>query len=561
MRRWLWQTAERARAPLIAGLWWAGVLKSLLENPAGSAENLAGRNHRRPTMSENIVIFDTTMRDGEQSPGASMNQAEKLRIAHQLEKMGVDVMEAGFPIASPGDFEAVKTVAQSIKNSTVAGLARCNQADVERAGAAVAPAVHPRIHVFIATSPIHMAKKLQMDGEQVLEAVAREVARARNLCPDVEFSAEDASRSEPEFLARVIETAIKAGATTVNIPDTVGYALPAEYGALIRGLRETVPNADKAVWSVHCHNDLGLAVANTIAAIEAGARQVEVTINGIGERAGNAALEELVMLLQTRNDLAPYTTSVDSTQLYPASRMVSNITGIWVQPNKAIVGANAFAHESGVHQDGMLKDSSTYEIMRPEMVGLNSSNMVLGKHSGRHAFRSRLEERGYELNEEQVNELFDRFKRLADKRKEVVDEDLDALVTEVIYRPEEVFKLKYLNVMSGTHVNPVTTVGMEVNGEMRKEAGFGAGPVDAVYNTILKICGSKAELMRFTISAITGGTDAQGEVTVRLKENGYVVLGRAADPDILLSSAKALVDGMNRLAYMKSQPDRKRPQI
>jgi len=512
-------------------------------------------------MSDKIIVFDTTLRDGEQSPGASMNEAEKLRIARQLEKMGVDVIEAGSPVASPGDFKAVARIAATIKDSAVAGLARCNRKDVEAAGQAVAQAARPRIHVFIATSPIHMKHKLKLDPDQVLESVAQEVARARKLCPDVEFSAEDASRSEPQFLARVAETAIKAGATTINIPDTVGYALPAEFAGLIKYLIETVPNSDQALFSVHCHNDLGLAVANTLAAIEAGARQVEVTINGIGERAGNAALEELVMAFKTRADQMAWSTRIDTTQLYPASRLVTNITGLSVQPNKAVVGANAFAHESGIHQDGMLKEQSTYEIMRPEMVGLTKSNLVLGKHSGRHAFGDKLKQLGYDLSQDQVNQLFERFKRLADKRKEVVDEDLEALVTEVIYRPDQIYVFKYLNVMSGTHVNPVATVGLSINGQEVKSARFGAGPVDAVYNTILKMCRSQAKLMRYTVSAITGGTDAQGEVTVRLQDGSLVVLGRASDPDILISSAKALIDGLNRLEYLKQQPDRKQTQI
>jgi len=510
---------------------------------------------------EQIIVFDTTLRDGEQSPGASMNQAEKLRIARQLEKMGVDIIEAGFPIASPGDFEAVAAIAREIKGSTVAALARCNPRDVERASAAVAAAARPRIHVFIATSPIHMKMKLQMEPDQVLAAVAREVARARNLCPDVEFSAEDASRSEPEFLVKVCQTAIEAGATTINIPDTVGYALPDEFAGLIRFLKSEVAGADKAVWSVHCHNDLGLAVANTMAALKAGARQVEVTLNGIGERAGNAALEELIMALATRRDKIPFTTGIETRQLYPASRMVSNITGIWVQPNKAVVGANAFAHESGIHQHGMLQSQETYEIMRPETVGITASNLVLGKHSGRHAVRDKLTDLGYNLGEEQIDLLFEEFKKLADKRKEVVDEDIDALVTEVIFRPAEVFRFRYLNVMSGTHVHPVSTVGMEIRGELKKEAGFGAGPVDSVYNTILSMCDSQAKLLRFGISAITGGTDAQGEVTVRLAEDGLEVLGRSSDPDILVASAKALVNGLNRLEHLKQNPDRKRAQI
>jgi len=508
-------------------------------------------------MAERVVIFDTTLRDGEQSPGASMNTAEKLRVAQKLKSLGVDVIEAGFPIASPGDFEAVKTIAAQVRGVGLAGLARCQDKDIDAAWQALALAERPRIHVFLATSPIHMEHKLKMTPEQVLEAVARGVARAKKYTPDVEFSAEDASRSEPAFLARVFETAIRAGATTVNAPDTVGYALPREYAELIRYLKENVPNIDQAVISVHCHDDLGLAVSNTLAAIEAGARQVEVTVNGIGERAGNAALEEVAMCLATRRDILKLTTGLDTSQIYPVSRLVSLVTGIQTQPNKAVVGANAFAHEAGIHQDGVLKNSSTYEIMRPETVGWPSSQLVLGKHSGRHAFKKRLVSLGYEFSDGEVETLFAAFKELADKKKAVYNEDIEVLIAERLLRLPETYQLSYLNVMSGTHVHPVATVELSADGQSIKSAGFGVGPVDAVYKTIMAMTGSGAELVRFSISATTGGMDAQGEVTVRLREGEQVALGRGADQDILIASAKALVNGLNRLEQLKRGPIRR----
>lgn len=512
-------------------------------------------------MSNHVKIFDTTLRDGEQSPGATMNTAEKIRIAAQLDHMGVDIIEAGFPIASPGDLEAVSAIAAEIKKSTVAGLARCNTADIDAAWQAVSPAVNPRIHVFIATSPIHMAHKLKLEPDQVIESIHEGVTRARKLCADIEFSAEDASRSEPEFLVKAFETAIDAGATTINVPDTVGYTLPEEFGNLIAYLKSNIRNIDKAVISVHCHNDLGLAVANTLAAVKAGARQVESTINGIGERAGNASVEEVVMALHTRKDMLPYTTAVDTTQLYPASRLVSLITGMPVQPNKAIVGANAFAHESGIHQDGMLKNRQTYEIMQPETIGLNASNLVLGKHSGRHAFKDRLSDMGYRLGDDEIGRLFKRFKALADAKKEVFNEDIEALIADEMFHLPDTYELEYLNVMCGTQVQAVATVGLKIEGQPVKRAGFGVGPVDAVFSTIKNMVGSRAELVRYTVGAITGGMDAQGEVTVRLKENGYLVLGRAADQDILTASAKALVNGLNRLEQMKKNPLRNGPHL
>ena len=505
-------------------------------------------------MSERIFVFDTTLRDGEQSPGASMNMQEKLRLALQLEKLQVDVIEAGFPAASPGDFESVRLIAGKIKNCQVAALARANREDIQRGWEAVKDAANPRIHTFIATSDIHLKYKLKMTRDEVVQAAVDSVKYARSLTENVEFSTEDGSRTNLDFICRVVEAAIKAGATTINIPDTVGYGLPDEFGGFVRSIIERVPNSDKAIFSVHCHDDLGLAVANTLAGIRNGARQVEVTINGIGERAGNASLEEIVMLLHTRKDWVGYETNIDAKQLYPTSRLVSSITGIMVQPNKAIVGANAFAHESGIHQDGMLKHETTYEIMRPADIGLSSNSLVLGKHSGRHALKNRLQEMGYELSEDQLKELFKAFKELADKKKEIQNEDIEALVAEKFLRIPDRYRLLYLNVVSGTVAVPTATIQMDVDGEQRQKAGFGMGPIDATFNTIQEMVGSDVELLRFTISAITGGTDAQGEVTVRLKQNGVVALGKGTDPDIITASAKAYINGLNRIAYLKANP-------
>jgi len=505
-------------------------------------------------MSERIIIFDTTLRDGEQSPGASMNMQEKLRLAYQLEKLRIDVIEAGFPGASKGDFEAVKLIAGKIKNCQVAALSRTSINDIDRAWEAVKDAANPRIHTFIATSDIHLQYKLRKTREEVLADVTKAVRHARNYTENVEFSTEDGSRTGLDYICRVVEAAIDAGATTINIPDTVGYAMPEEFGHFLKSIIERVPNSDKAIFSVHCHDDLGLAVANSLAGIHAGARQVEVTINGIGERAGNASLEELVMIFKTRKDWSDYATNIDSTQLYPTSRLVSMITGIMVQPNKAIVGANAFAHESGIHQDGMLKNETTYEIMRPKDVGLDSSAMVLGKLSGRHALSDRVKQLGYELTREQIDELFVAFKELADKRKEIFNEDIEALVAEKFLRIPDHYKLIYLNVVSGTVAVPTATVKMMVNEKEKQKAGFGIGPIDATFNTIREIVGTKCELMRFTVSAISGGMDSQGEVTVRLKENGLVALGKGTDPDIITASAKAFINGLNRLVYLKENP-------
>lgn len=505
-------------------------------------------------MNQRLIIFDTTLRDGEQSPGASMNTAEKVRIATQLEKLGVDVIEAGFPAASEGDFEAVRAVAAKAKDMQVAALARASKKDIDAAWTAVKGAVNPRIHTFIATSDIHMQYKLRMNRDEVVKAAVEAVRYAKSFTDNVEFSSEDGSRSDRDFLCRIFEAAIEAGATTVNLPDTVGYAIPAEFGDLVRYIMAHTPNIGRAVLSVHCHNDLGLATANTLAAIHAGARQAEVTINGIGERAGNTSLEEVVMAVHTRPNFLDVATRIRTEFIYPTSRLVSMITGIMVQPNKAIVGANAFAHEAGIHQDGMLKNPMTYEIMKPETIGLSESKLVLGKHSGRHALRSHLKTLGYDLSDEEVGLVFTRFKELADKKKHVMDEDLESIVTEQVLQTAEVFSLEYLHVTSGTTVLPMASVKMSINGRSVQGAGYGNGPIDAAFNTIKKLSCARADLMRFSISALTGGTDAQGEVTVRLKENGLIALGRGADPDIITASAKAFINGLNRLEYLKAHP-------
>jgi 2-isopropylmalate synthase len=505
-------------------------------------------------MSERVIIFDTTLRDGEQSPGASMNAAEKLRLAGQLEKLGVDVIEAGFPAASEGDFDAVSQIAGRLKRAEVAGLARAGRNDIDRAWQAIRHAARPRIHTFIATSDIHLQYKLKMGRDEVVQAAVDGVRHAKSLTDNVEFSAEDGSRSDRDYLCRVFEAAIAAGATTVNLPDTVGYALPEEFGELVRYIRRHTPNIHQAVLSVHCHNDLGLATANTLSAVHAGARQAEVTINGIGERAGNTSLEEVVMALHTRANLLQTETQIRTEFIYPTSRLVSMITGIMVQPNKAIVGANAFAHEAGIHQDGVLKNPMTYEIMKPESIGLNASKLVLGKHSGRHALRTQLKDLGYDLSDEELNLVFTKFKELADKKKNVVNEDLEAIVTEGILRTADVFVLEYLHATAGTTVLPMASVRLKINGRLTQDAGYGNGPIDAAFNTIAKLTGTSSELLRFSISALTGGTDALGEVTVRLRENGLVALGKGADADIITASAKAYVNGLNRLEYLKAHP-------
>ena len=505
-------------------------------------------------MTEKVIIFDTTLRDGEQSPGASMNVAEKMRLATQLEKLGVDVIEAGFPAASDGDHDAVSEIARKLKRSEVAGLARTSKTDIDRAWSAIQHAAKPRIHTFLATSDIHMEHKLQMSREEVIKATVEAVSYAKTLTDNVEFSSEDGSRSDRDFLCKVFEAAIAAGATTVNLPDTVGYAIPEEFSDLVKYVRSHTPNIDKAVFSVHCHNDLGLATANTLAAINAGARQAEVTINGIGERAGNTSLEEVVMALHTRANILSMTTDIKTKHIHPTSRQVSMITGIIVQPNKAIVGANAFAHEAGIHQDGMLKNPMTYEIMKPETIGLSANKLVLGKHSGRHALYAHLNEMGYDLSDEELNIVFKKFKEVADRKKTLEDEDLEAIVTEKILRTADIFSLEYLHVIAGTTVLPMASVQLNIHGRSVKGAGYGNGPIDATYNTIAKLTGTASELLRFSVGALTSGTDAQGEVTVRMRENGLVALGKGADPDIIIAGAKAYINGLNRLEYLKANP-------
>ncbi len=509
--------------------------------------------------SDRLIIFDTTLRDGEQSPGASMTRDEKVRIAKALERMKVDVIEAGFPIASTGDFESVQAVARAVKDSTVCGLARALDKDIDRAAEALKDAESSRIHTFIATSPIHMKMKLRMQPDQVLEQAVHAVTRARKYTDNVEFSPEDAGRSELDFLCRVLEAVIDAGATTLNIPDTVGYNLPHQFGELIYQLMERIPNSDKAIFSVHCHNDLGLAVGNSLSAVLNGARQVECTINGLGERAGNAALEEVVMAVRTRQDLFTCDTQLDTTQIMTCSRLVSGVTGFAVQPNKAVVGANAFAHESGIHQDGVLKSRETYEIMRAQDVGWAANRIVLGKHSGRNAFRTRLEELGIKFeSEETLNETFSRFKDLADKKHEIFDEDLQALVSEASLDAEnEQFKLVALKASSETGETPLATVTLSINGEESVATASGSGPVDATFRAIEDIVNSGTELQLYSVNNITSGTDAQGEVTVRLEKAGQIVNGQGADTDIVIASARAYVNGLNKI--LKSA-DRQHPQ-
>jgi 2-isopropylmalate synthase len=499
-------------------------------------------------MTDRLIIFDTTLRDGEQSPGASMTQDEKVRIAKALERMRVDIIEAGFPAASPGDFEAVKAVASVIKGSTVCGLARAVEKDIDRAAEAIKPAARGRIHTFIATSPIHMQHKLRMTPDQVLERAVQMVKRARGYTDDVEFSAEDAVRSDIDFLCRVFEAAIHAGARTINVPDTVGYSIPQVWGERIKTLIERVPNSDKAIWSTHCHNDLGLAVANSLSAVLNGARQVECTINGLGERAGNAALEEIVMAVRTRRDLFTCDSRIDTTQIVPTSRLVSNITGFPVQPNKAVVGANAFAHESGIHQDGVIKMRETYEIMRAEDVGWIANRMVLGKHSGRNAFKTRLKELGIEFKTDaELNSAFERFKDLADKKHEIFDEDLQALVTEEGLEHDEKIKLVALRVTSEMGTKPYAMVTLNIGGEHRAAGAEGSGPVDAAFKAIDSVLETQCQLLLYSVNNITSGTDSQGEVTVRLEKGGRIVNGHGADTDIVIASAKAYLNALDKL--------------
>ena len=500
-----------------------------------------------PAGPDKIVVFDTTLRDGEQSPGASMTVSEKIKVAAVLEEMGVDIIEAGFAIASEGDFQAVNEIAKRVKNSVVCSLSRAQLPDIDRAAEALEPAAQKRIHTFIATSPLHMRVKLQMTPDEVHQAVIDSVTHAKNYVDDVEWSCEDGSRSEHDFLCRCIESAINAGATTINIPDTVGYAYPEEFADLVRMIRNRVPNIDKAIISVHCHNDLGLAVSNSLRAVEAGARQVECTINGIGERAGNAAMEEIVMAIKTRGDMLPVETRVVTEHITKASRLVSAITGFAVQPNKAIVGVNAFQHEAGIHQDGMLKDAGTYEIMRPEDVGLVRSNLVMGKHSGKHAFKKKLEELGYELGDNALKDAFIRFKALADKKKEIFDEDLVALVDDEIAAANQRIRVVSLEVACGSRPTAVATIELEIDGKVQTAKADGSGPVDATFNAIMKLVPHQATLALFQIHAVTEGTDAQAEVTVRLEEDGKTVVGHAAETDTILGAARAYTTALNKL--------------
>ena len=498
-----------------------------------------------------VFIFDTTLRDGEQSPGASMNPDEKLRIARQLEKLGVDIIEAGFPVASEGDFASVRQIAREIRGCGIAALARANTADIDRAWEAVAEAVSPRIHTFISSSDIHLRHQLHKSREQVLREAVAAVAHARNYTQNVEFSPMDATRSDRDYLCAMVEAVIAAGATTVNIPDTVGYAVPDEFGDLIATLFRRVKNIRRAVISVHCHNDLGLATANALAALRNGARQVECTINGIGERAGNSAMEEVVMAIKTRKDLFDLWTGIRTEYIHQTSRLLTQITGIHVQPNKAIVGANAFAHESGIHQDGLIKEKITYEIMTPQSVGISDTHIVLGKHSGSHAIADRLRALGYALEDDQIQRVFVRFKELADVKKEVFDEDLESIVYEEASRSEEKYRFVYLNIVSGSQAVPTATMQMEVDGKMIQEAGFGVGPVDAIFTAIRKITKTDYPLLKYAVNAVTGGTDAQGEAMVQLKFNGRSAVGRGAHPDVLVASAKAYINALNRLEWLR----------
>ena len=508
-----------------------------------------------PSEKDRVLIFDTTLRDGEQSPGATMTLEEKLKVAELLDDMGVDIIEAGFPIASQGDFDAVSEIARRARKAVVCGLARASAKDIDRAGEALKPAKRARIHTFISTSPVHMKFKLQMEPGAVLDAVIASVTRARTFTDNVEWSAEDGSRTEPDFFCRCVEAAIKAGATTINVPDTVGYALPEEFHDLIEMLRTRVPGADKVVFSTHCHDDLGLAVANSLAGVRAGARQIECTVNGIGERAGNAALEEVVMALRTRNDRLPYWTGVDTTMLTRASKLVSAVTSFPVQYNKAIVGRNAFAHEAGIHQDGMLKNAQTYEIMTPESVGVRQTSLVMGKHSGRHAFQRKLEELGYNLLDNAFEDAFVRFKNLADRKKHIYDEDIEALVDNEIAIAHDRVRVLSLTVIAGTTGPQTATMTLDIAGEHATRQATGNGPVDATFNAIKALIPHQAKLALFQVHAVTEGTDAQAEVSVRLEdvEAGKSVTAKSADPDTLVAAAKAYVSALNKLTVKRQR--------
>jgi 2-isopropylmalate synthase len=499
-----------------------------------------------------VTIFDTTLRDGEQAAGAGLSIRDKLEIARQLEKLGIDVIEAGFPISSPGDFEAVQLIAKEIKRSTVCALAHANAEAIDKAWEAIKKAKRPRIHVFLSASDIHLLHQLKKTREEILQISCDMVARAKKYTDDVEFSPMDASRTEPVYIYQILEAVIKVGATTLNIPDTVGYAIPQEFGDLIEGIFENVPNIDKAIVSVHCHNDLGLAVANSLEAVRRGARQVECTINGIGERAGNASLEEIVMTLKTRNDFFHLTTNIDTTQIYKTSRLVSELTGFIVQPNKAIIGANAFRHQSGIHQDGVIKKAITYEIMDPRSVGIPSSSLVLGKLSGRHAFKERLAELGYILDEESFKHAFQAFKELADKKREVTDRDIESLIAEELRTVTEVYHLDHVEVSCGNHNIPTATVRLVgPDGQAIADADLGTGPVDAVYKAINRIVKVPNKLTEFTVKSVTEGIDAIGEVLIRIESNGIGYTGRGADTDIIVASAKAYMNALNRLLAAK----------
>ncbi|MGH6829316.1 MAG: 2-isopropylmalate synthase [Rhizomicrobium sp.] len=507
----------------------------------------------RTAVPKKIRIFDTTLRDGEQSPGAAMTHEEKLKIAELLDQMGVDIIEAGFPISSQGDFRAVSDIARLVKCASVCALARAGFKDIDRAGEALKGAAQPRIHTFISTSPVHMKHKLNMGENAVLEAIGASVTRARNYTPDVQWSAEDATRTVPDFLCRCVEVAIHSGATTINIPDTVGYSTPQEYFDIVTMLKNRLPNADKVTFSTHCHNDLGLAVANSLAGLLAGAGQVECTINGVGERAGNAALEEIVMSLKVRKDIMPFTTGIDTTMLAKASKLVSTVTGFPVQYNKAIVGKNAFSHESGIHQDGMLKNVETYEIMRPEDVGVKSTSLMLGKLSGRHAFRDKLESMGYRLEDGAVEEAFRRFKDLADKKKQVFDEDIAALVDNDIMRGKDAIQVRALKVETGIGIKPHAIMSLAVDDEVRHVSMEGDGPVDAVFRAIRECYPHTATLQLFQINAVTEGTDAQATVNVRLEEDGRTVTGKASDTDTMVAAAYAYVNALNKLLVKRQK--------
>jgi 2-isopropylmalate synthase len=500
-------------------------------------------------MSKRVYIFDTTLRDGEQSPGVSLNIKEKLEIAHQLARLKVDVIEAGFPIASKGDFDAVSAIAKEVRVPIIAALARIGEKDIDRAWEAVKYAARPRLHIFVATSDIHLRHKLRMTREEVLEALVKGVRYAKRYTSDVEFSPEDGSRTDLDFMCRVVERAIDAGATVINIPDTVGYGTPPEFGGFIRSIKERVPNMDKAVLSVHCHNDLGLAVANSLAALENGAEQIEGAINGIGERAGNTAIEEIVMALHTRKDLYPFYTGLVTEEIYRTSKLVSTLTGMPIQHNKAVVGKNAFAHESGIHQDGVLKERSTYEIMNPAMIGLVVNNIVLGKHSGRHAFKQRLEELGYSLSEQEMEKAFNRFKDLADRKKELSDKDLEAIVAAEARSLPEKYRLQSMHVISSNQVVPTATLSILVGDTLVSEAAVGDGPVDAVFKVVEKISGINAYLKHYALSAVTGGKDAIGEVTVKVDYKGKVFVGRGISTDIIEASGKAYINAINKIVY------------